>query len=94
MIFTLSIFMQIDPKSYCKPTTNNTFSKKATKHTELGHLKVVKLEGFVNQEDEFNLLKRIRELVTVEPLIISALDENCGNLLTSTPSPKHAQMCL
>lgn len=85
--------MQIDPKSYREPSTI-TYSKQATRHTELGHLKVVKMEGFLNQEDEITLVKHIRELVRVEPLVIAASDENCDKLLTANPSPKHAQIRL
>lgn len=91
--FFLANYVQIDPKSYREPSTN-TCSKKATRHTELGHLKVVKMEGFLNQEDEITLVKHIRELVRVEPLVIAASDENCDKLLTANPSPKHAQMRL
>lgn len=40
-------FVQIDPKSYCIPSI-----KKVNRQiTELGHLKVVKLEGFTEQEE-------------------------------------------
>ncbi|GMN57282.1 hypothetical protein TIFTF001_026383 [Ficus carica] len=83
----------IDPKSYREPSTI-TYSKKATRHTELGHIKVVKMEGFLNQEDEITLVNHIRELVRVEPLVIAASDESCDKLLTASPSPKHAQIRL
>ncbi|PON91460.1 F-box domain containing protein [Trema orientale] len=87
------LFVTVDPKSYHMPRTS-TILKKSTRHTELGNLKVVKLEGFMNQEDENKLVKDIKDLVTVEPLIVGASNENWTKVLTEAPSPKHAQMSL
>lgn len=88
-------FVQVDPQSYQMPK-NSTFLKKSTRHTELGQLKVVKLEGFMNIKDEITLVKHIKELVTVQPLVIAASEENWCKLSTEIPSPcpKHAQMSL
>ncbi|KAH0979782.1 hypothetical protein GBA52_006959 [Prunus armeniaca] len=41
-------------------------SKEVKSHTILPHLKVIKLEGFANQENETSLAEHIRDLVTVE----------------------------
>ncbi|KAF4351254.1 hypothetical protein G4B88_025746 [Cannabis sativa] len=83
------LFVTVDPQSYLVPRMS-TVSKKCTRHTELGHLKVVKLEGFKKQEDEITLIKKIKELLTVEPLIIMSASEDS----TEGPTPKHAQMSL
>ncbi|XP_062092729.1 F-box protein At2g39490-like [Humulus lupulus] len=87
------LFVTVDPQSYFMPRLS-TISKKSTRHTELGHLKVVKLEGFKKQEDEITLIKKIKEQVTVEPLIIAASEENLDKHSTEAPTPKHAQMSL
>lgn len=65
--------MQIDAESYCT-TSTATCSKKAGKHTKLRNLKVVKLEGFTNQEEEITLAERLQEIVTVDPLILATSD--------------------
>ncbi|PON75311.1 F-box domain containing protein [Parasponia andersonii] len=87
------LFVTVDPKSYYMPRAS-TILKKSSRHTQLGNLKVVKLEGFMNQEDENKLVKDIKELVTVEPLIVGASNENCTRILTVAPSPKHAETSL
>ncbi|XP_015876957.3 F-box protein At2g39490 [Ziziphus jujuba] len=70
------LFVTIDEKSYCIPIMA-TCTKEVDRHTKLGHVKVVKLDGFTKQEDEISLLKHIRELVKVDPLTITSSNENC-----------------
>lgn len=76
MFSTLFTILQIDEKSYCIPIMA-TCTKEVDRHTKLGHVKVVKLDGFTKQEDEISLLKHIRELVKVDPLTITSSNENC-----------------
>lgn len=91
MFISFVTYMQVDPQSYQTPRMTTMF-KKSTRCTELGKLKMVKLEGFKNQEDEITLLKHIKELVTVEPLFIASSEESWGKFLTLSPTPKHAQL--
>ncbi|KAF3433760.1 hypothetical protein FNV43_RR24863 [Rhamnella rubrinervis] len=46
-----TLFMTIDPKSYCISSTSTGLKKVNSQNAELGHLKVVKLEGFTKQEE-------------------------------------------
>lgn len=57
--------VQNDPKSYCMASTALSL-KEVKSHTILPYLKVIKLEGFANQENETSLAEHIRDLVTVE----------------------------
>jgi hypothetical protein len=91
--FTRSyVLIQIDPKSYCMPSTA-TYSKKVTRHSELGHLKVVKLEGFTNKEDEISLAENFTKLGAVEPLIIATTDGICLRSLVKAPLYQPKQQC-
>ncbi|EOY20486.1 F-box family protein [Theobroma cacao] len=45
-------------------------SIKVTRSTKLKHLKAVKLGGFANEEEEFDLAKQLKEVLEAEPLII------------------------
>lgn len=85
----MSVFLQIDPKSYGVASTT-TYSKQVTRHSELKHLKRVKLEGFTNQEDEILLAIYLRNLVAVEPLIIATSDGI--NLRSLVKVPLHQPM--
>ncbi|XP_062154081.1 F-box protein At2g39490 isoform X3 [Alnus glutinosa] len=86
------LFVTIDPKSYCMPSTA-TYSKKVTRHSELGHLKVVKLEGFTNKEDEISLAENFTKLGAVEPLIIATTDGICLRSLVKAPLYQPKQQC-
>ncbi|KAE7996835.1 hypothetical protein FH972_001524 [Carpinus fangiana] len=86
------LFVTIDPKSYCMPSTA-TYSKKVTRHSEHGHLKVVKLEGFTNQEDEISLAEHFTKVGALEPLIIATSDGICLRSLVKVPLYQPKQQC-
>ncbi|XP_031257625.1 F-box protein At2g39490-like [Pistacia vera] len=69
------LFITIDPESYCA-TSAATCSIKVGMHTKLRYLKVVKFEGFTNQEEEITLAERLQEIVTVDPVILATSDGN------------------
>ena len=54
-----------------------TYSKKVARHSKLEHLKVVKLVGFTNEEDELSLAEHLTKLAVKEPLIIATADGIC-----------------
>lgn len=86
------ILPQIDPKSYCMPSTA-TYSKNVTRHSEHGHLKVVKLEGFTNQEDEISLAEHFTKVGALEPLIIATSDGICLRSLEKVPLYQSKLQC-
>lgn len=58
--------MQIDPESYSAPRFDSGLMK-ATKYTELEHLKLIKFMGFTNQMDEISVAKNLIQLVKGKP---------------------------
>ncbi|KDP29871.1 hypothetical protein JCGZ_18446 [Jatropha curcas] len=66
------LFVTIDPKSYCVEKITSCSTEVAGRNTKLKHLKLVKLDGFVNQEDEILLAQHLGEIVTTEPLILAS----------------------
>lgn len=56
-------------------------SKQVGTHSELGNLKVVKLEGFLNQNDEIKFAEHLQEIITVDPLILATSDGICWRRL-------------
>ncbi|XP_030932488.1 F-box protein At2g39490 [Quercus lobata] len=70
------LFVTVDTKSYSMPITT-TYSKKVARHSKLEHLKVVKLVGFTNEEDELSLAEHLTKLAVKEPLIIATADGIC-----------------
>ncbi|XP_009357672.3 F-box protein At2g39490 [Pyrus x bretschneideri] len=66
------LYVTNDPRSYCMAWTAPPW-KKVNGQTKLAHLKVIKLVGFTTEDDETTLAEYIRDLVTVEPLIISSI---------------------
>ncbi|XVF83581.1 hypothetical protein PTKIN_Ptkin16aG0500800 [Pterospermum kingtungense] len=71
-------FLQLINNSYALPRAA-LCSKQVGRYTKLQHLKVVKLEGFANQEDEILFAECLQD-VAVEPLIIATSDEICFRL--------------
>ncbi|KAJ9684180.1 hypothetical protein PVL29_016594 [Vitis rotundifolia] len=45
-------------------------------HTRLNHLKFIKLEGVVKEEDQISLAENLLEVVTMEPLVIAKSHDN------------------
>ncbi|KAL4290939.1 hypothetical protein GQ457_14G023420 [Hibiscus cannabinus] len=79
------LFVTIDHNSYVMPTAT-TCSKQMSRSTKLQHLKVVKLEGFAAKEDEISLVERLRDVIAVEPLVLSASDGICFRDSIKVPS--------
>ncbi|KAK4835249.1 hypothetical protein QYF36_007412 [Acer negundo] len=72
------LFITIDPESFCTARTAATCcSLQAGKRTQLKHLKLIKLEGFTNQEHETEFAERLQELATANPLILVTSDGFC-----------------
>ncbi|XP_021295886.1 F-box protein At2g39490-like isoform X1 [Herrania umbratica] len=63
------LYITIDPNSYNMANIKMS-SIKVTRPMKLKHLKAVKLEGFANEEEEFDLAKQLKEVLQAEPLII------------------------
>ncbi|XWS75013.1 hypothetical protein CRYUN_Cryun01aG0048500 [Craigia yunnanensis] len=81
---------EIDHNSYVM-TSAATCSKQVGRYTKLQHLKVVKLEGFANQEDEILFTERLQNVVAVEPLILTTSDGICFRNLIKVPSHESHQ---
>lgn len=64
------LFVTIDPRSYTIPHEAKC-SKQVGKQTKLRGLKVVKLEGFTNQEDEESFAERLKDVVVLDPMILT-----------------------
>lgn len=77
--------MQIDPKSYGTPS-KETYSKNVGWRAKLEHLKLVSLKGFMDQNEEISLIRRIKELVSLDPLFMSTIDQNSLESLVEIPS--------
>ncbi|XP_017984208.1 PREDICTED: F-box protein At2g39490 [Theobroma cacao] len=84
------LFVTIDHESYVMPSTA-TCSKQVGKYTKLQHLKVVKLEGFANHEDEILFTERLQDVVAAKPVILTTLDGICFWNLTKVPSHEPQQ---
>ncbi|XVF83573.1 hypothetical protein PTKIN_Ptkin16aG0500100 [Pterospermum kingtungense] len=84
------LFLTIDHNSYAMPSAASC-SKQVGRYTKLRHLKVVKLEGFANQEDEILFAERLQDVVAVEPLILIASDGICFRNFTKVPSHESHQ---
>ncbi|XWS75012.1 hypothetical protein CRYUN_Cryun01aG0048500 [Craigia yunnanensis] len=84
------LFLTIDHNSYVM-TSAATCSKQVGRYTKLQHLKVVKLEGFANQEDEILFTERLQNVVAVEPLILTTSDGICFRNLIKVPSHESHQ---
>nr|KJB73801.1 hypothetical protein B456_011G253200 [Gossypium raimondii] len=76
---------EIDHNSYVMPNATKC-SKQVRRCTKLQHLKVVKLEGFDNQDNEILLIERLRDIIAIEPLILSTSDGICLRNFIRVPS--------
>ncbi|KAJ8758687.1 hypothetical protein K2173_000408 [Erythroxylum novogranatense] len=86
------LFVTIDPKTYHLESTTN-YSIQVGKTTELRHLKLIKLEGFLNQEMNILIAKRLSSTIANEPLILSSSssDGTCLRRLNKIASHKATQ---
>ncbi|KAF5467241.1 hypothetical protein F2P56_017088 [Juglans regia] len=87
------LFVTIDPSSYSIPNSTATYSKQDNRNPELEHLKVIKMEGFRNQEDETLLAEQLRKLATVDPQIIATSDRNGSRSFVKVPSYQPKLQC-
>ena len=53
--------------------------------TKLEHLQLVSLKGFVDQNEEMELIRLIKELVAVNPVFMSVIDKNKLESLAGVP---------
>ncbi|XVE52726.1 hypothetical protein DITRI_Ditri02bG0146300 [Diplodiscus trichospermus] len=84
------LFVTIDHNSYVMPRAA-TWCNQVGRDTKLQHLRVVKLEGFDNQEDEIFFAKRLQEIVALEPLMLTTSERICFRNLTKVPSHESHQ---
>lgn len=70
--------MQIDPRSYFIPSISHKHSShEVAEYKRLDHLKVIKMEGVMNEEEKIiSLAEHLLEVATMEPLIIAKSHEN------------------
>ncbi|WRX11494.1 F-box domain - like 10, partial [Theobroma cacao] len=75
------LYVTIDPKSYNMESTK--FSGVVGGINKLNHLKVVRLEGFADSNEEIFFAKRLRPLFKARPVIITKLNGTCSRSLKS-----------
>lgn len=64
------LFITIDPRSCLKPSTSDHQSSNKVQKGQLRKLKVVKLEGFKNEEDIMLFKERLMEVFGAEPRVV------------------------
>ncbi|KAL6326804.1 hypothetical protein AAG906_010981 [Vitis piasezkii] len=72
------LFINIDPRSYFIPSISHKHSShEVAEYKRLDHLKVIKMEGVMNEEEEIiSLAEHLLEVATTELLIIAKSHEN------------------
>ncbi|EOY18258.1 F-box family protein, putative [Theobroma cacao] len=75
------LYVTIDPKSYNMESTK--FSGVVGGINKLNHLKVVRLEGFADSNEEIFFAKRLRPLFKARPVIKTKLNGTCSRSLKS-----------
>lgn len=70
-----NLFISIDPTSYSGRSTSRRLCE-VPQHTRLNHLKFIKLEGVMKDEDKISLAENLLEVVTTEPLVIAKSHDN------------------
>lgn len=70
-----NLFISIDPTGYSGRSTSKRLSE-VPQHTRLNHLKFIKLEGVMKEEDKISLAENLLEVVTTEPLVIAKSHDN------------------
>ncbi|KGN51270.1 F-box protein At2g39490 [Cucumis sativus] len=78
------LFVTIDPKGYGTPS-KETYMNNVRRKTKLEHLQLVSLKGFVDQNEEMELIRLIKELVAVNPVFMSVIDKNKLESLAGVP---------
>ncbi|CAK9308779.1 unnamed protein product [Citrullus colocynthis] len=63
-----------------------TYAKNVWRRAKLEHLKLVSLKGFMDQNEEMSLIRLIKELVSVNSLFMSVIDQNSLESLVEIPS--------
>lgn len=83
--------MQIDPKSYNMESTK--FSGVVGGINKLNHLKVVRLEGFADSNEEIFFAKCLRPLFKARPVIITKLNGTCSRYLVEVLNLEEQGKC-
>ncbi|CAK9176504.1 unnamed protein product [Ilex paraguariensis] len=84
-IDALFAFLTIDRTSYCSPSSLSKCYNKVGKLAKLRHLKVVKLEGFTEDENVILLKELLLEVFSVEPRIVVATDGSYPRTIVKIP---------
>ncbi|CAK9176505.1 unnamed protein product [Ilex paraguariensis] len=79
------LFITIDPTSYPPPSSLSKCYNKLGKQAKLRHLKVVKLEGFTEDENVILLKELLLEVFNVEPRIIVATNGSYPRTIIKIP---------
>ncbi|XWS66041.1 hypothetical protein CRYUN_Cryun05aG0166200 [Craigia yunnanensis] len=81
------LYVTIDRSSY-GVTGKYCYPEKVPWNLRRKYLKVVKLEGFANEEEEILLAMQLKEVFSAEPLIIAKSDWTCLRRLVKVPRKK------
>lgn len=79
-----SLNLQIDPESYNFKSTKK-LAAKLNRLEKLDDLKLLKLEGFANENMEIFLVKRLKPLFRMRPLILAKSNGACLRRLVKAP---------
>ena len=81
--------LQIDPTSNCGLCAREREClSEVPPHTRLNHLKFIKLEGVMKEEDKISLAEHLLEVATMEPLVIAKSHDNHLSKLVKVPMPR------
>ncbi|XP_022764283.1 F-box protein At2g39490-like [Durio zibethinus] len=81
------LYVTIDPSSY-GVSGRYWYPEKVPWTLSRKNLKVVKLEGLANEEEEILVAMKLKELFSVEPLIIAKSSRTCLRRLVKVPNKK------
>ncbi|RVW49403.1 F-box protein [Vitis vinifera] len=83
------LFLSIDPTSNCGLCAREREClSEVPPHTRLNHLKFIKLEGVMKEEDKISLAEHLLEVATMEPLVIAKSHDNHLSKLVKVPMPR------
>ncbi|OMO96986.1 hypothetical protein COLO4_14929 [Corchorus olitorius] len=83
--------LTIDPSSY-HASGAYWYPENVARTLNRENLKVVKLQGFENEEDEILLAMRLKEVFSAEPLIIAKSGRTCLRGLVPKKKNKHGEL--
>ncbi|XP_034704860.1 F-box protein At2g39490-like [Vitis riparia] len=83
------LFLSIDPTSYCRLSAREREClSEVPQHTRLNHLKFIKLEGVMKEEDMISLAEHLLEVATMEPLVLAKSHDSHLSKLVKVPMPR------